>query len=157
MRQGKSVKINIRRRFSATVESVFDAWLIPYLAGSWMFGPRLTEQEVVTLENEPRSSGHFLFVVNRDGVEQKITGQYQEIRRPEKMICSWGSGEEEAALSKLTLTLGLEAGKTHMKLTHELDPALAENADKIRREWNIRCQALAQLVEKAGKQGQLFK
>jgi uncharacterized protein YndB with AHSA1/START domain len=157
VKQGKPVKIELRRSFSASLESVFDAWLIPYLAGSWMFGPKSLEQEIITLENEPRSPGTFLFVIRRDGQELKITGDYNEIRRPEKLVCSWGTQDLSAKLSKLTLKLEAVDGKTRMKLVHKLDESLAENSDYLRAEWIVRCKALAELVESSNKQARLFK
>jgi len=157
VKQGKPVKIELRRSFSASLESVFDAWLIPYLAGSWMFGSKSLDQEIITLENEPRSSGTFLFIVKREGQEQKITGEYQEIRRPEKLVCSWGVNDLPAKLNKLILKLESVDGKTRMKLAHELDASLADNADTLRSEWTTRCKALAELVESSGNQARLFK
>jgi uncharacterized protein YndB with AHSA1/START domain len=162
VKQGKPVKIELRRSFSASLESVFDAWLIPYLAGSWMFGAKSLNQEIITLENEPRSEGKFLLVVKRDGQEQRLTGQYEEIRRPEKLVCSWGADESTAKLNRLVLKLESVDSKTRMKLTHELDASLvesteSESADALRNEWAARCKALAELVETSGKQARLFK
>jgi len=157
LNQGKAVKLNLRRSFSASLESVFDAWLIPYLAGSWMFGPKSDNQEIVTLENTPRADGHFLLVIKRDGEELTITGQYEEIRRPEKLVCSWGADQASAALNRLTLKLESVEGKTRLRLTHELDPSLSEGIDSLRNEWNIRCKALAELVETSPRQARLFK
>ena len=122
-----------------------------------MFGPKSLDQEVLTLENEPRSQGRFLLAVKRDGHKQQFMGQYEEIRRPEKLVCSWGTDEESATLNKLTLTLESSDGKTRMRLTHEMDASLANTLDTQRSAWDMRCKALADLVEKSNKQARLFK
>jgi uncharacterized protein YndB with AHSA1/START domain len=155
--EAKPVRFQIRRSFAASLETVFDAWLIPYLAGSWMFGPRDSSQEVITLENQPRPGGSFLFEVVRDGRRRVLTGVYSEIRRPEKLLCTIGSDAESAALTRLTMELAEEEGKTRMKLAFELHPSLAASADSLREQWTSRCKALADQVERSKKQARLFR
>ncbi len=153
---GKPVRFQIRRSFRAPLEAVFDAWLIPYLAGSWIFGPKSVTQEVLTLENKPLPGGTFLLEVIREGRRLRLTGKYIEIRRPEKLRCTVGSDSESAPLTVLTMELGEVDGKTRMKLAFELDPAIADQADRIRSEWGIRCRALAERVESSRNQDWLF-
>jgi len=153
---GKTVRFKIRRSFSASLETVFDAWLIPYLAGNWMFGPRDNSQEVITLENQPRPGGNFRFEVRRDGRRQIMTGTYREIRRPEKLICTIGKDAESASLTRLTMELNEEDGKTRMNLSFELHPSLTDAAESMREDWISRNKALAALVDRSRKQARLF-
>lgn len=154
---GKSVKFQLKRSFTAGLESVFDAWLIPFKAGDWMFGPKDSMQEVITLENQPLPGGKFQFEVSRDGQQMNLTGEYLEIRRPEKLICKIGADANLAELITLTMELNEEQGKTRMKLAFELDSSLAADVDSLRAEWTERCKALSGLLERSKKQASLFK
>ena len=155
--EGKPVRFQLRRSFAASLESVFDAWLIPFKAGDWMFGPRSSSQEIITLENKPLPRGTFLFEVSRDGHKQVLTGTYLEIRRPEKLICKIGSDASSAELTRLTMELAEENGKARMKLGFELDPSLGAQAESLKEAWTNRCKALAELVERSKKQASLFR
>lgn len=152
----KPVKFQIRRSFNASQETVFDAWLIPYLAGSWMFGPKNATQEVITLENKPLPGGDFLLEVVRADRQQRLTGTYREIRRPEKLQCTIGEDSNSAPLTVLSMELTADEGKTRMKLGFELHPHLADQSDALRAEWTNRCKTLAELVEKPSNQTRLF-
>jgi uncharacterized protein YndB with AHSA1/START domain len=154
---GKPVRFQLRRSFTAGLETVFDAWLIPFKAGDWMFGPRDSMQEVITLENQPLPGGKFRFEVCRDGQNRCLVGEYLEIRRPEKLICKIGADDAAAQLTTLTMELNEEQGKTRMKLAFQLDPSLATEVDTLRAQWTARCKSLAELVERSRNQAALFK
>ena len=149
--RGRPVRVTIRRSFNAPRESVFDAWLIPYLAGTWLFGPGPAEQQVITLENSPLPGGSYLLEVVRQGSRKRLTGTYREIRRPEKLQCTVGEDSQSAPLTLLTLELLQDGNKTRMKLNLELDPALAEQAETLREQWNQRCKALAQQLGRSAR------
>lgn len=153
---GKPIRCQIRRSFQASIESVFDAWLIPYLAGSWIFGPKTLNQEIVTLENKPLPGGSFLLEVVRDGQRQRLTGVYREIRRPEKLQCTIGQDMNSAPLTTLTMELADDNGKARMKLSLELDASLADDAEAIKAEWTTRCKSLAERIERPASQRRLI-
>lgn len=154
---GKSAKFHLRRSFTAGLETVFDAWLIPFKAGDWMFGPKDSMQEVINLENQPLPGGKFHFEVSRDGQKMTLAGEYLEIRRPEKLVCKIGADASLAELITLTMELNEEQGKTRMKLAFEVDSSLAANVESLRAEWTERCKALSELVDRSKKQTSLFK
>jgi uncharacterized protein YndB with AHSA1/START domain len=154
---GKPVKFQLRRSFTAGLETVFDAWLIPFKAGDWMFGPRDSTQKVITLENQPLPGGKFRLEVTRDGQKMSLVGEYLEIRRPEKLICKIGADTDAANLIILAMELNEAQGKTRMKLAFQLDPSLAPQVDILRAQWTARCKALAELVERSRKQATLFR
>jgi uncharacterized protein YndB with AHSA1/START domain len=49
--------IRVEHRFSVSPERVFDAWLDPVWIGRFMFGAHLRDEQVVSLENDPRVGG----------------------------------------------------------------------------------------------------
>jgi len=48
------VKARVTRRFQASPERVFDAWLDPEMIARWMFGPNVREEEVVRISMDRR-------------------------------------------------------------------------------------------------------
>ncbi len=67
--------VRVTRRFTASAERVFDAWLDTALLGMWMFGPPLRDEEVLRLTLEPRVGGSFSFLVRRQGQEIDHVGE----------------------------------------------------------------------------------
>jgi len=153
----KPIKLQLRRSFTAGLEAVFDAWLIPFKAGDWMFGPKNSMQEVIILENKPLPGGNFHFEVSRDSQKMTLVGDYLEIRRPQKLICRIGSDAASAGLTTLTMELNEEHGKTRMKLEFLLDSSLANQVEVLRAQWTMRCKALGELVERSRNQASLFR
>ena len=82
--------VTVRRRFSASAEQVFDAWLDPAMIGQWMFGPKLRDEEIVSLKVDAQVGGRFSFVVRREGKELDHVGKYLEIDRPRRLVFTWG-------------------------------------------------------------------
>ncbi len=108
--------VRVTRRFTASAERVFDAWLDTKLIGTWMFGPALREEEVLRLTLDPRVGGAFSFLVRRQGLEIDHVGVYREIQRPRRLVFTWGiagEGGESADESVVTIDiapLGTGAG-----------------------------------------------
>ena len=71
--------VRVNRRFNASSQRVFDAWLDPNMLSRWMFGPSVRDEEIVSLSLDPRPGGAFSFVVRRDGREINHVGEYLEI------------------------------------------------------------------------------
>jgi len=56
----------VSRRFDASCERVFEAWLDPATPGTWMLGSNVSEEDVVHLKADARVDGVFSFLVCRD-------------------------------------------------------------------------------------------
>jgi uncharacterized protein YndB with AHSA1/START domain len=119
----------VMRRFSASPERVFDAWLDPGMIGKWMFGPVLRDEEVVRIVVDPRVGGSFSFVVRRQGTEIDHIGEYLEIGRPRRLAFTWGARQDSDSSRVIVEIVPLETG-SELTLTHELHPAWAEYASR---------------------------
>lgn len=157
MSSSKPVKVTLQRSFTAPSEKVFDAWVIPTLLGSWMFGPKVRQEEIIRLNNSPRVGGEFSYVVKRQGETINHVGSFLEIRRPEKLRFSWGVEDRGGANSTVSIELREESGKTRLKLSHQLLPEYAAHADRVKQGWATMCDALAALLDKQSGQKSLFR
>lgn len=135
--------VRVIRRFSASPERVFDAWLAPEMIGRWMFGPGLRDEEVLRLEVDPRVGGSFSFLVRRQGQEIDHVGKYREIDRPRRLVFTWGVAGASAEESRVIIDIvPLEIG-CELTLTHEMHPKWADYASRTEAGWTKMLDALA--------------
>lgn len=120
------VTVKVTRRFSASAERVFDAWLDPKSAGKWLFAT--PTGEMVKVEIDARVGGGFVIVDRRDGEDVAHVGQYLEIDRPRRLVFTFGVPKysDEADRVEVEIT-SLEDG-CELTLTHALQPEWEEGA-----------------------------
>ena len=73
MSTGQGVSVCVTRRFSASPERVFDAWLDPDTAGRWLF--TTATGQMVRAEVDPRVGSSFTFTERRNGEDVEHTGE----------------------------------------------------------------------------------
>ena len=80
--------IEVRRRFVAPPERVFDAWTVPAeLCGWWSAGP---SHRPGRAEVDLRVGGEYrLSMIDDDGIENVVGGEYVEVRRPKRLVFTW--------------------------------------------------------------------
>ena len=106
----------IRRRFAASTERVFQAWIDPAILVKWMGPGDIT---VSVAETDVRVGGAFKIVMDEpDGERYTATGTYEEIVESEKLVFNWTWDH----VDEVTLvTIDLEAvgdDETELTLTH---------------------------------------
>lgn len=137
------VKAVVMKRFSASAERVFDAWLDPDWIGRWMFGPNVREERMVRLGLEPRVGGKFSFVVNRAGTEIDHVGEYLEIDRPRRLVFTWATRDSLPETSRVMVEITPLDGACELKLIHEMGPAWAAFVDRAAGSWKKMLDVLA--------------
>ena len=108
-------EIAMTRVFDAPRRLVWEAWTNPEHVPHWMLGPDGWTMPVCEIDHRP--GGAWRFVWRReDGSEMAMTGVYQEIVAPERLVAteSWG-GDWPETLN--TLILSEEDGKTTITST----------------------------------------
>jgi uncharacterized protein YndB with AHSA1/START domain len=140
------IQVRVTRRFDATPDRVFDAWLNPGSIGAWMFGPAVREEEVVRITNDPRVGGSFSFVVRRQGEEINHVGEYLEIRRPWRLVFTWGI--DEAGGSRVVIDIIAQDAGCELMLTHELPPDWSDYADRTKAAWSKMLEVLSNQLER---------
>ena len=100
MKTEARIQVQVKRRFDASGERVFDAWLDPQMIGQWMFGPALRQETILRIAVDARVGGSFSFLVRREHQELDHVGQYLEIDRPRRLVFTRASArppQERAA------------------------------------------------------------
>jgi uncharacterized protein YndB with AHSA1/START domain len=138
----QAIRAMVTRRFHATAESVFDAWLNREMLDQWMFGPAVRDEEIVHLALTPRVGGSFSFLVERDGEEVEYVGKYLEIARPQRLAFTWTVATESVGSRVLVDIVAGETG-CELTLTQELHPSRAEQVGYTEVEWSNMLDALA--------------
>ena len=141
----KTVTVQVTRRFKASPERVFDAWLDPAKARHFLFAT--PAGEIVRADIDARVGGGFTIVDRRDGVDVEHTGEYLEIDRPRRLKFTFRVPKFSTANSWVTLDIASVDGGCELTLTHE--GVLAEYADKTPQGWGMIFDSLAALLERS--------
>jgi uncharacterized protein YndB with AHSA1/START domain len=109
--------LTLVRRIAARPSIVFDALTTPEGIVQW-WGP--DDGPVLIAETDVRVGGRFRIRFRmRDGSEHESSGEYLEVRSPERLAMSWRwLGDEDAKESRLEFELRAVAGGTELTLTH---------------------------------------
>jgi uncharacterized protein YndB with AHSA1/START domain len=131
--------IRISRRFEASAERVFDAWLDPKKAGKWLFAT--PTGQMVRVEIDARVGGSFV-ITRRDGDDVEHVGKYLEIDRPRRLVFTFvvpkfSTQESRVAIDIRPLPTGCE-----LTLTHE--GVLPEWLEQSKEGWGKILEALAE-------------
>lgn len=111
--------IYLRRLLSASPQEVFDAWLDPESLREWMCPGA---QTVADVQVDARVGGAFRLVMRGQSGERLHTGEYREIRPPERLVFTWRSQATHWQDSLVTVEFAAQGENTELTLTHELLP-----------------------------------
>lgn len=127
--------VRVTRRFSASADRVFDAWLDPKRASRWLFAtPTGT---MVRAEVDARVGGKFAFVDRRDGEDVEHVGEYLEIKRPRRLVFTLRVPKYTSDTTRVSIDIlpvegsGCVLTLTHEGVSEELAPRVQEGWGKI--------------------------
>ncbi len=109
--------VQVTRRFSASAERVFDAWLDPNTAGKWLFAT--PTGKMVKVKIDARVGGSYVIVEQRDGVDVEHLGEYLEIDRPRRLVFTLKVPKYSQENTKLTIEIRALDSGCELTLTHE--------------------------------------
>jgi len=124
--------LRLTRRFDASAERVFDAWLDPATAGRWLFATDNGEMVDVTID--ARVGGRFSFT-RRDGEDVEHVGEYLEIDRPRRLVFTFAVPKFDPAVTRVTLDITPVGKGCELVLTHE--DVLPDWADATQQGWGM--------------------
>jgi len=111
--------VRIVRRLPAAPSEVFDAWLDVESLKQWMC-PGTTR--VTAAEVDARVGGRFRIVMSGERGAVEHTGEYRELRRPERLVFTWVSRVTLERETLVTVELRPVGEDTELTLTHERLP-----------------------------------
>jgi uncharacterized protein YndB with AHSA1/START domain len=114
----RAVTVRVSRQFSGTIGCVFDAWLDPVTAGSFLFAT--DAGEVVRAEIDARIGGRFRFVRRENGTEVRRTGGYISIDRPHLLAFSLNDNTRTPTDDRVIIELASVGPGSLLVLTHEM-------------------------------------
>ena len=145
------VLVRVTRRYSASAERVFDAFLDPAKAGRFMFAT--PTGQMVRAEIDPRVGGAYVFTDRRDGEDVEHFGTYLEIDRPRRLVFSFSVDRDSTDADRVAVDITpLDAG-CELTLTHEMKPEWAEYAGRTQDGWSMILDGLAAVLEEGGPEG----
>jgi uncharacterized protein YndB with AHSA1/START domain len=139
----KTVTVKVSRRFKASPERVFDAWLDPAKARRFLFAT--PTGEILRAEIDARVGGRFLIVDRRDGEDVAHEGEYLEIDRPRRLRFTFGVPKSTKDYSRVSIEIVPVDGGCELTLIHE--GVLAEYADKTLQGWGMIFDGLTALLD----------
>ena len=123
-----TVRLQVKHRYGASPEQVFDAFLDPKIVPRFLFAT--PKGEMVVCEIDPRVGGRFTLTERRPdmgGVAH--VGEYLEIDRPRRLVFSFGVPQFDPGMTTVTIAIVPLAGGCDLTLTHEgVPPEWAEDS-----------------------------
>jgi uncharacterized protein YndB with AHSA1/START domain len=133
--------VRVPRRFGASPERVFDAWLDAASARRWMFAT--PTGVMVRAEIDPRVGGAFRFVDRRDGEDVEHVGTYLELDRPRRIVFELAVPAYSPDADRVTVDIVPLATGCEVTLSHELRPEAAAYARRTADGWRRMLDGLA--------------
>jgi uncharacterized protein YndB with AHSA1/START domain len=129
--RGRLRSIRVFRRFGASAQRVFDAWLDPDVARRWLFATALHPIERVKIDARPKGSFRFVERRNREAVQ--YTGSYLKVVPPRHLAFTLSMKDIPRAVTRVSVEfVPLETG-CKLVLTHEKLPP--NHADRTEARW----------------------
>jgi uncharacterized protein YndB with AHSA1/START domain len=133
--------LRMTRRFAASPEMVFDAWLDPKVAAKWLFTTPASESH--STEIDARVGGAWSIVDRRGGVDYRAVGEYLEIDRPRRLVFTFGMPRFSDAFNTVTIEITPDKDGCLMTLTQDNLPP--EHHEPTRQGWEDMFRTLAAL------------
>ncbi len=145
-RTPESLTLIVRRSIRATAEKLFDAWTEPEQLTQW-WGPNAV---ICTAAEVDLKVGGRYRIANQfpDGKVLWISGEFELIERPKRLIYSWRIGPESAPAERVIVRFEQSGSNTEVIVTHERIPAVPMR-DLHQQGWEGCLQKLAKFADSA--------
>ena len=134
--------VQVKRRFTASAEQVFDAFLDPAKAGKFLFAT--PDGEMVRAEIDARAGGKFTFTDRRNGEDVDHTGEYIELDRPRRLVFDFRVPKYSAESTRVAIDITPHESGCELTLTHS--GVLQEYVEQTREGWSGILERLAAVV-----------
>ena len=140
MSKQNNIEVKVVHEFSSTAEEVFDAWIKPEILREWYSIIEMssgTKMDVRKVEIDARVGGRWTFSDMREGGEAVHWGFYKVIDRPNKLVFTFFTSEEEEKEDNSTVTMVFTPTKKgcRVELTYEMGAQYAEYTKQTEHGW----------------------
>lgn len=122
--------LRVARRYGASPQRVFDAWLDPAVARQWLFAT--ASRPLAHVEIDAKVGGSFCFVDRQEAAAvTRYTGEYLEIEPPRRLVfrlCLAKHVETRVTVEIAPLAKGCRLTVLHENVPHE-------HADHMHERW----------------------
>jgi uncharacterized protein YndB with AHSA1/START domain len=136
--------VRLVRRFDASPERVFDAWVDPAMTQKWLF--TLPHSVKNTAQIDARIGGTYNITDQRDGQTYTAIGEYLEIDRPRRLVFTFGMPQFSPDFDRLTVEIVPDGSGCIVTLIQEDMQTGYEKSTK--RGWNKMFKQLAVVLGK---------
>lgn len=113
----QTLAIRVVQRFDAPADRVFDAWLDPAMAGTWLFAT--ASAPMARTEIDARVGGEFRLLGPAGDAPTEYRGKYLEIARPRRLAFTLALRNTPKVVTRVVAEfVPLKAG-CELRLTHE--------------------------------------
>ena len=124
--------LRITQRFDAPAERVFEAWLDPAMASTWLFATATRPMAHVKID--PRVGGTFRLLERSGGTDVEYRGRYVEIVPPRRLVFTLAMKNlSPKVATRVTAEIMPRRTGCELKLTHENVPP--DHATRIEGRW----------------------
>jgi uncharacterized protein YndB with AHSA1/START domain len=127
--------LQVKKSFTASAESVFDAWIDPDKARKFLFAT--STGEVVRCEIDARVGGKFT-ITRRDPSEDgdiDHVGEYEVIDRPRRLVFTFGVPKHSEEFTRVAIEITPTGTGCNLTLTHEGVPS--EWSEQTLKGWTM--------------------
>jgi uncharacterized protein YndB with AHSA1/START domain len=135
--------VRVTHRFDASAERVYDAFLDPERASTFMFAT--PTGQIVGCEIDPRVGGTFTIVDRRGGEDVVHTGKYLALERPRLIVFTFTVPKYSTESSTVTIEIAPLPRGCDVTLTHEMKAEYAPYRDRTEDGWRAILDVAAEL------------
>lgn len=119
--------VTVKRRIAAPAQRIFDAWLDPSSLAEWM-RPCSATSKRSDVKVDARVGGAFEIVMYVTPEPVRLTGVYQIIEAPRRLVFTWNSPHAGQHDSLVTVEFLPDGKATEVVITHERLPEQTRSA-----------------------------
>jgi uncharacterized protein YndB with AHSA1/START domain len=127
------VLVRVTHRFAASAERVYDAFLDPGQASTFMFATAMGQ--IVRCEIDARAGGTFTIVDRRNGEDVVHTGRYVALERPRRIVFTLSVEKYSKETDTVTIEITRLRKGCEVTLSHEMKAEYAPFQDRAREGW----------------------
>jgi uncharacterized protein YndB with AHSA1/START domain len=123
--------IRVTRRYAAPPERLFDAWINPAIAGTWLFAT--ASHPMARVEIDARVGGMFRLVGEQDGQAIEYTGEYVEVFPHRRLVFTLALENRPHEMTRVIVEIAPLKALSNLTLLHENVPA--DMASRLKARW----------------------